>query len=73
MVTVAMVAKMRNNPTKQTMLKVAMSMMTTTNTVLHWNFETGWSSVPFSSKQVACVHSLLWSSRRFCLLLDGVA
>ena len=35
MVTVAMSAMMRNNPTSKTTLQVTMSMMTTMTTVLH--------------------------------------
>ena len=38
MVTVAMIAMMRNNPTRKTLLKVTMSMMTTMTTVLHGGF-----------------------------------
>ena len=38
MVTVAMSA-MSSNPTKKTMLKVTMSMMTTTSTGLHRDFQ----------------------------------
>ena len=47
-VTVAMNAMMRKNPTKRTLLKVTMSMMTTMTTVLHRDFENDWSSFLFS-------------------------
>ena len=73
MVTVAMSAMMRNTPTRKTMLNVIMSMMTTMTTVLHRDFQSDWSSVPFSTVQVACTQGVLRSSWCCCLLLDWVA
>ena len=72
MVTVAMSAMMRNNPTKKTMLKVTMSMMTTLTTISHRDFQNDWSSFPSSTVQCVCIQGVLWSSR-CCCLLDWVA
>ena len=74
MVTVAMSAMMmRSNPTKKTMLKVTMSMMTTMSTGLHRDFQNDRSSSPLSTVQVACVHGVLWSTKCCCLLFGCVA
>ena len=61
MVTVAMSAMMRNNPTRKPLLTVTMSMVTTITTVLHRDFETDWSSSPFSTVQDACIQGVLSS------------
>ena len=44
-----------DNPTKKTLLKVTMSMVTTMTTVPHRDLEKDWSSVPFCTVQFACI------------------
>ena len=58
MVTVAMIAMMRNNPTRKTLLKVTMSMVTTVTTVLHRDLENDWSSF-FSTANLLVFRALL--------------
>ena len=72
MVTVAMSAMMRNNPTRITMLKVTMSMVTTMATVLHRDLENDWSRFPISTAQVARIPGVLLSSRYGCFLLNRI-
>ena len=64
MATVAMSAMMWNNPTRKTLLKVIMSMMTTMTTVR--DLENDWSNFPFHC--TCCLYSgcsLGGESRRF--------
>ena len=67
MVTVAMTA-MTKNPTKKTLSKVTMPVMTT---VLHLDLEIDWSSVPFSTVHCVCILGVLRSLRCCCLLCIG--
>ena len=66
MVTVAMIAMMKNNPTTKTLSKVTTSIMTTMTIVLHRELENDWSSFALSTVQFACNQCV---SRCCCLLL----
>ena len=50
---------MTKNPTKNTLSKVTVSMMTTMTTVPHRDLEIDWSSFPFSIVQSVCVEGVL--------------
>ena len=68
-----MIAMMRNNPTKKTLLKVAMSMLTTMTT--HCPASGSGESldnIPFSTVQCASIQGVGWSSWCCYLLLDRV-
>ena len=67
-VTVATIAMMKN-PTKNTLSKMTMSMMTKMATVLHRDLENDCSSSPCSTPQSVSIQDALWSLRCGCLLL----
>ena len=68
-----MMAIMRSNPTRKTLLKVTMSMMATMTTVLHRDFENDWTCSPFSTVQVACLQGVISFSRCCRFLHDWSA
>ena len=68
MVTVAVNAMMRNNPTRKTLTKL---MMTTMTTVLHRDQENDWSNSPFPLYKLLVFLVPFWSTRSCCLLLVG--
>ena len=68
---VATIARMTTSPTKKTLLKVTMSMMTTMTTVLHRDLENDWSCFSLFHSSLIVFRAFPWSSR-CCLPPPGL-